>query len=1190
VASTFTWENPNNISMQSIDFYWLGKSVTKLLNKTDTTSGTITASGSGTNDGKIRVVITGKDLANRYYQRTFSCVLPEAAPTATDLSISGTLAEGETLTGNYTYSDVNGDLEGTSTFQWYRYDDLSKNGQTALSTAQTYTLVAGDQGKYISFEVTPVALTGTTTGTAVLSTLVGAVATTPASPPVISGVAITNGDYKVGDAITVTITADGTGYTAGTITINGVAITGFTDNADNTYTVTYTVVEGNTDRASAGVIPISVILSNSGVTNTAYTSAPTGTVTIDANSPTNQDTVFAASDAVVGGATVTIVSSGDATNNVWFAPSGTTTFSAGATMTTAAGNATSILAPTTTGTYYMYVIDSAGNYSAQSTATLTVDTPPVISGVAVTNGDYKVGDAITVTITADGTGYTAGSITINGVATTGFTDNSDSTYTVNYTVVEGNTDRASAGVIPISVVLSNNGVTNTAYTTAPTGTVTIDANSPTNQDTVFAASDTVIGGATVTIVSSGDATNNVWFAPTGTTTFSAGATMTTAAGDATSILAPTTTGTYYMYVIDSAGNYSAQSSATLTVGTPPVISGVVITNGDYKVGDAVTVTITADGTGYTAGAITINGVATTGFTDNSDNTYTVTYTVVEGNTDRASAGVIPISVVLSNSGANNIAYTTAPTGTVTIDANSPTNQDTVFSTSDAVIGGATVTIVSSGDATNNVWFAPTGTTTFSAGATMTTAAGDATSILAPTTIGTYYMYVIDNAGNYSAQSTAILTVGTAPVISGVAITNGDYKVGDAITATITADGTGYTAGAITINGVATTGFTDNSDNTYTVTYTVVEGNTDRASAGVIPISVVLDKSGITNTAYTTAPTGTVTIDANTPTNQDTVFAASDTVLGGATVTIVSSGDATNNVWFAPSGTTSFSAGATMTTAAGDATSILAPATIGTYYMYVIDSAGNYSAQSTAILTVDTAPVISGVAITNGDYKVGDAITATITADGTGYTAGAITINGVATTGFTDNSDSTYTVTYTVVEGNTDRASAGVIPISVVLDNSGLTNTAYTTAPTGTVTVDANSPQTSSVTFSDETVVNTPKVDSDDTITIVFNEALDPATIEGTLTLGGSVTGTLVTLIGYVGSFATPLAVGDATDGATSSLGISADGLTVTITATGFTPGTTDTAPSGTFTPKAGLTDSAGNTINTGVTSTPTGAF
>lgn len=83
---------------------------------------------------------------------------PPTAPVASNVSISGTANVGETLTGNYTYSDANGDVEGTSTFKWYRSDDALGKNKTEIegATGKTYALKDADAGKYISFEVTPV--------------------------------------------------------------------------------------------------------------------------------------------------------------------------------------------------------------------------------------------------------------------------------------------------------------------------------------------------------------------------------------------------------------------------------------------------------------------------------------------------------------------------------------------------------------------------------------------------------------------------------------------------------------------------------------------------------------------------------------------------------------------------------------------------------------------------------------------------------------------------------------------------------------------------------------------------------------------------------------------------------------------------------------------------------------------------
>lgn len=57
---------------------------------------------------------------------------------------------------------------------------------------------------------------------------------------------------------------------------------------------------------------------------------------------------------------------GDATRTYWLAPSGTTTFAVGPTMTKAAGTATTIGVPPTPGDYRLYVVDAQGNASPAS--------------------------------------------------------------------------------------------------------------------------------------------------------------------------------------------------------------------------------------------------------------------------------------------------------------------------------------------------------------------------------------------------------------------------------------------------------------------------------------------------------------------------------------------------------------------------------------------------------------------------------------------------------------------------------------------------------------------------------------------------------------------------------------------------------------------------------------------------------
>ena len=210
-----------------------------------------------------------------------------------------------------------------------------------------------------------------------------------------------------------------------------------------------------------------------------------------------------------------------------------------------------------------------------------------------------------------------------------------------------------------------------------------------------------------------------------------------------------------------------------------------------------------------------------------------------------------------------------------------------------------------------------------------------------------------------------------------------------------------------------------SPTVYTYEYTVPGGS----STQNITISQATDLIGNVITAVPT--NNTFVIDNTAPDNQNDVFSTSISVQGGANVTIVSSVDVNNEVWFAPSGTTSFATGNTMTTAGGTATTIQAPNTEGAYYLYVIDAGGNVSTASTAALTVPKK-----VSIYRNpqyppyyvNYKQGDTITFTATFNTNDITSVDIAMTGVAPLAQTamtksQSSPRTYTYQYTVPAGD-----------------------------------------------------------------------------------------------------------------------------------------------------------------------------
>jgi hypothetical protein len=128
-----------------------------------------------------------------------------SAPVAENVLISddngGRPIVGDTLTGRYDYADIDGDAEGASIFTWMR-SGTPIPGATSIS----YTLAEADNGEMISFEVTPVAVAGELTGTAVRSSAL-AVSEASFPQPFDSAATYSNEFYVDGAA---TFNGDGT--------------------------------------------------------------------------------------------------------------------------------------------------------------------------------------------------------------------------------------------------------------------------------------------------------------------------------------------------------------------------------------------------------------------------------------------------------------------------------------------------------------------------------------------------------------------------------------------------------------------------------------------------------------------------------------------------------------------------------------------------------------------------------------------------------------------------------------------------------------------------------------------------------------------------------------------------------------------------------------------------------------------
>ncbi|MDD3605560.1 MAG: FlgD immunoglobulin-like domain containing protein [Candidatus Cloacimonas acidaminovorans] len=123
--------------------------------------------------GKVYAATSDDEFTYIYSgPKTSNYLVINNPPVASNVIIvDPTLARvGQTITGDYDYSDPDSDPEGTSTFRWLSCS--TENGTyTAISgaTSLSYTVQSSDANKYLKFEVTPVASAGQSPGTAVLS-------------------------------------------------------------------------------------------------------------------------------------------------------------------------------------------------------------------------------------------------------------------------------------------------------------------------------------------------------------------------------------------------------------------------------------------------------------------------------------------------------------------------------------------------------------------------------------------------------------------------------------------------------------------------------------------------------------------------------------------------------------------------------------------------------------------------------------------------------------------------------------------------------------------------------------------------------------------------------------------------------------------------------------------------------------
>ena len=435
----------------------------------------------------------------------------------------------------------------------------------------------------------------------------------------------------------------------------------------------------------------------------------------------------------------------------------------------------------------------------------------------------------------------------------------------------------------------------------------------------------VIAGSSVTISSSGKNSNTIFLAPSGNTNFVAnGSTITDASGDKTTINAPTTQGLYHIYVKDASGNLSTKSNAFIKL--KPEWYSQFINNGSFNNIDKIftladNTTIQIDNvlnipTGntlvipYTSTLINKNIITNNGTIENKGNINSMGQ--FKNTTGSKVTNYIGSTIIYSKGYTDKEPFVCEPAtlinnGTIIGDF-LPIPNDLHKQTSNSNIFIITGDVTDQGTWNKGVktqyWF---------------------DHIRAKGTYdGPTHTFTLNDVSN----TVSITSVNT------VTIPRGEILIIPS-TFTMINNGTVINKGTIRNEGIIKNNLNANINNT----------------EGTINDSVSSSLGVIYNAGTFTPVSHNARVKLFTE-QPDLVLSSSKDVTDNLNVTIASSGEPTNQIFLAPSGTTDFSSnGYTITDTSGNATTIMAPTTRGNYHLYIRDQSGFVSRKSTEVVTV-----------------------------------------------------------------------------------------------------------------------------------------------------------------------------------------------------------------------------------------------
>jgi len=1057
-----------------------------------------------------------------------TCGGGDTAPTASSVAFSGTLQDGQTLSGTYTYADDDSDAETTSTFKWYASTSSGGASKTAISgaTSQTFTLTASEVGKFISFEVTP--KNANDTGSAVESSInSSAVIALDSTPPVVQSSETTGTPAQNATSATFRVVFD--------------------ENVANISTDDFELT--TTGTATGTIASVSATSGTDTIDVTLNSISGAGTLRLDVKASTD------ITDA-----------SGNGNNNNGYV----------ATYTSGSTHSVDTVAPTVSSVS----VPNNATYIATQTLSFTVNTSENVTVTGTPRLTLTIGGTTKYATYASGGGTSAlvftytveiGLLDSDGIAVGAAIDLNSGTLKDSATN-DMTLALASVGATTAILVDSTVPILSSVSSSSIAGTTADIKATPNESGNMYYVITTSSSTPSATQVVDGQDENGAGAFKSGTNAV----TLNTQKSFSITGLSESTQYYYYIVTVDSATNKSTVSNGTFTTTdtTAPIVSSVSVpANATYKIGASLSFTVntsenvTVDTSGGTP-SLTLDIGGVTKYATYASGTGTsalvFTYTVEESLTDSDGIAVSALELnsgTLKDGSANVMTLTlnsVADSSAVLVDAIKPTlttvsiasnNSDTskakvgdtvtlTIVSSEALSGNPVVTIdgnaatestsdsthytatyiLQTGDTEGALTFAIDFEDVATNGGTTVTGVTDGTAVTFDETVPTLSSIVpADNATGIAVDADLVITLN-----EDIAKGTGDILIkktsGNVLVETITIESSGLVSisnGALTINPNTTLDL--NTEYYVQIPSGALTDIVGNDYAGI----TVANNWSFTTVADSTAPTissiaipdsamkvgDTVTVTITVPSDADDYTTSSGAItgtIGGFTLINLSRNS-----------NTEYTAQFTVTEGGTD---VASGSNIPVSFT-LTDSAGNESTAFTTAITqasdsIDAnKPTLSTVTIASNNStttlaKVGDTVTLTFTSSETLTANPTVTIAGQTATVVSASGDD-YVFSRLLESGDTE-GTLFTIDFADVATNSGTQVTGVTTG--SLVTFDKTVPSGYSVAISTDPIINSNKTAlafafSGAEVGTTYNYSIDD-TAGGTVAITG--TGTIGT--------------------------------------------------------------------------------